>query len=91
MQAPRIPLRILYAIYRAGRWVVKYSILKHPYDHDAQVYLTQEALRISPSQWPEIPQEKRDELVAAKPWTSKGMKELQRSTRLAANQRNRRR
>lgn len=36
-------------------------------------------------------QEKRDEWVAAKPWTKKGMKELMRSSRLEYNQKKKRR
>jgi hypothetical protein len=55
-QLPLLPLRLLRPVYRAGRWIVKYNILGHPYDLDAQIYLAQEALRIPLSQWNHAPQ-----------------------------------
>eukprot|EP01048_Picozoa_sp_COSAG05_P003545 COSAG05_NODE_166_length_15185_cov_10.343497_5_plen_348_part_00 len=66
-QLPLIPLRFGYAVYRASRWVVKYSILRQPYDKDARIYLTQEIMvRQFGVNWKYAPQVKKDEWVAAK-------------------------
>lgn len=89
-RVPAIPLRVVYAAYRAIRWVVKYNILKHSYDTSAQIWLTQEECRISESKWKTIPLEQQSVLLGKKLWTAKGMKEEMRSMRMASNQKKRR-
>ena len=73
---PTYPRTIGYRLYRIGRWVVKYSILGHKYDREAQIHLTKETLRIRDDIWDMQPEEEREKLLKAKVWTPKGMKDF---------------
>ncbi|KAL3318838.1 DnaJ subfamily C member 25 [Cichlidogyrus casuarinus] len=63
-----LPYYFLCFIYSCARWIVKFYILKQPYDDDAQVYITRKKLGLSAVRWEGLGEEQHTQLLALKFW-----------------------
>ena len=76
--AARGPRYAAAAVWWGARWVVRYWILRQPYTGDDAIYMTQMVLRnklqMQPSQWRNLPDDKRDEFVAYELWVPANLK-----------------
>jgi len=70
-----LPYTLLKGIWWNIRWIWKFSILKHPYGEEEQLYVIKKYLQCSKTQWDAIPDEEKNTYLGKKLWIKKNFDE----------------
>lgn len=69
-----LPWSLAKLVWWEAQWTWRYTIKKQPYDKDAQIYLTQNFLRLSADAWDALEPLQREEMLSKELWVKEKQK-----------------
>eukprot|EP00191_Tetraselmis_sp_GSL018_P005339 CAMPEP_0177597222 /NCGR_PEP_ID=MMETSP0419_2-20121207/11584_1 /TAXON_ID=582737 /ORGANISM="Tetraselmis sp., Strain GSL018" /LENGTH=282 /DNA_ID=CAMNT_0019089353 /DNA_START=255 /DNA_END=1103 /DNA_ORIENTATION=+ len=80
-----LPVSLVQSISWQCRWAYKYWLLKKPYDHEDQVFLTCRALHVSRDLWDLQPLEARERILQQRVWVPENYARFVRNAKAGAS------
>mmetsp|Transcript_8631 Transcript_8631/g.25931 ORF Transcript_8631/g.25931 Transcript_8631/m.25931 type:complete len:307 (+) Transcript_8631:110-1030(+) len=75
------PVGLARFLYRVVRWQVRYKLMKKEYTEEDKIMLIKKAFQLDETDWEEIPESDKEEMISRKVWEEKAKSEFIRDKR----------